>query len=96
MLDLLGFIFDLFNLIFFPPLVIRRRWELPKKWLGIVEEKKTQSAPTLSRYKHTVVFRTDDRKMKRLRMKKADFDRYLVGKTYQKKAGTYLPEPYLG
>ncbi len=93
MLDLM---FDfLIDMLFFMPLIIKRRWELSKEWSGTAEKKEAHSVPTLSRFRYSVIFRTDKGKTKRLRMKKADFDRYLEGQRYQKKAGTYLPGPYL-
>lgn len=91
MLDL---IFDfLLDALFFLPLILMRRCERRKEWSGTVEKKEAHKTPTLSRYRYSVIFRTDKGKTKRLRMKKADFDRYLEGRKYHKKSGSYLPDP---
>jgi hypothetical protein len=88
MLDILiNFLGDL--LLFINPL--RKKMEISKTWSGTVEKKRVHSSPTLSPYRYSVVFLTDQGKRKRLRMKKEDFDLYLEGRRYTKKTGECLP-----
>jgi hypothetical protein len=88
---MLDVIFDLFDLaIIFQ---LKRKWEIPKEWSGTVEKKKADLAPSLSRYRYIVVFRTEEGQRKKLRMGKTEFDLYQEGRRYTKKAGEYLPDP---
>ena len=92
---MLDFIVDFFiDLVIFLPILIKRKWEIPQAWSGTAEEKKAHRSPSLSRYKYSVVFRTDEGKRKKLRMGKADFGLYQEGRRYTKKAGVYLPDPH--
>jgi hypothetical protein len=92
MLDIiLDFLGDL--LIFFLP--VKRKMDVSKAWSGTVEKKIVRSSPTLSPYRYSVIFRTDQGKKKKMRMKKADFDRYQEGLRYIKKSGEGLPVPHL-
>jgi hypothetical protein len=91
---MLNLIFDfLFDLFLFLPFKLKRKWEIPQEWYGTVEKKKAYIAPSLSRYRYSVVFRIEEGKRKKLRMGEADFDLYQEGRRYSKKAGDYLPDP---
>lgn len=72
---------------------IKKRWETRKEWSGTVEKKKEDITRALSEFKYIVFFRTEEGKMKKLRMGKQDFDLYREGRRYTKKAGQYLPDP---
>ena len=89
---MLDIIFDAFSLLFV--FQLKRKWEIPQEWSGTVEKKKVDLAPSLSRYRYSVVFQTEEGKKKKLRMGKADFDLYQEGRRYTKKAGVYLPDPH--
>jgi len=89
---MLDIIFDLFDLHLLSQL--KRKWEISQEWFGTVEKKKAHTAPSISRYGYSVVFRTEEGKRKKLRMGKADFDLYQEGRRYTKKAGDYLPDPH--
>jgi len=92
-LAVLSILFDLFvDSLLILPAVLNRKREIRREWSGIVEEKRARPNRFLSKYAYTIVFRTDDGKGKRLRMRKDDFDLYREGKRYIKKAGTYLPD----
>ena len=89
MLDIIiGFLGDLVLSV----LPLKRKMDLSKAWSGTVEKKTVRPSPTLSPYRYSVVFRTDRGRRKRMRMKKEDFDRYMVGGRYIKKSGEPLPE----
>lgn len=88
MLDIIiDFLGDL--LIFLLP--VKRKLDVSKAWSGTVEQKKVRASPSLSPYRYSVIFRTDNGKRKKLRMKKADFDRYQEGLRYIKRSGENLP-----
>jgi hypothetical protein len=89
---MLDIIFDLFDLLLL--FQLKRKWEIPQEWSGTVEKKGTDITPSISRYRYSVVFRTEEGKRKKLRMGKADFDLYQEGRRYAKKAGDYLPDPH--
>ena len=89
---MLDTIFDLFDLLLV--FQLKRKWEIPQEWFGTVEKRKAGISPSLSRYRYSVVFRTEEGKRKKLRMGKADFDLYQEGRRYTKKAGDYLPDPH--
>jgi hypothetical protein len=92
MLDL---IFDsFFDLLLLLPFLLKRKWEIPQEWSGTVEKKKAHTIPSISRYRYSVVFQTEEGKRKKLRMGKGDFDLYQEGRRYTKKAGEYLPDPH--
>jgi hypothetical protein len=92
MLDL---IFDfLFDLLLLLPFLLKRKWEIRQAWSGTVEKKNTRTTPSISRYRYSVVFQTEEGNRKKLRMGKADFDLYQEGRRYTKKAGDYLPDPH--
>jgi hypothetical protein len=60
-----------------------------RDWSGTVEAKKTL---TLSKHAYLVIFRTDEGKMKKVRLdRKEVFDAYEEGRRYFKKAGDDLP-----
>ena len=83
---ILGVLGDL--LVLFPGLMRKR--DRRREWTGNVESKKTR---TLSKHAYLVIFRTDDGKMKKVRMdRKEDFDVYEEGRRYTKKAGHVLPD----
>jgi len=89
---MLDIIFDLFDLALIWQL--KKKWEIPKEWSGTVEKKKEDMRPALSRFRYIVVFRTTEGQKKKLRMGKADYDLYQVGRRYTKKAGAYLPDTH--
>jgi len=93
---MLDIIFDVLSLIgdalLFLPSRLKRKREISQEWSGTVEEKIT--FPSLSRHRYSVVFQTVEGKSKKLRMGKADYDLYQVGRRYTKKAGDYLPDPH--
>jgi hypothetical protein len=68
----------------------KRKRERRKEWTGTVEAKKTWA---LSKHAYLVVFRTDDGQRKKLRLDlKEEFDRYVEGRRYTKRAGQDLPD----
>jgi hypothetical protein len=87
---MIDFIFEVLdNLLVLLPWSMRKR-DRRREWTGTVESKKTW---TLSKHAYLVIFRTDDGKMKRVRMdRKEDFDIYQEGRRYVKKAGQVLPD----
>jgi len=87
---MIDFIFEVLdNLLVLLPWSMRKR-DRRREWTGTVESKKTW---TLSKHAYLVIFRTDDGKMKRVRMdRKEDFDTYEEGRRYAKKAGQVLPD----
>lgn len=87
---MIDFIFEVLdNLLVLLPWSMRKR-ERRREWTGTVEVKKTW---TLSKHAYLVIFRTDDGKMKRVRMdRKEDFDIYEEGRRYTKKAGQILAD----
>ena len=87
---MIDFIFEVLdNLLVLLPWSMRKR-DRRREWTGTVESKKTW---TLSKHAYLVIFRTDDGKMKRVRMdRKEDFDIYEEGRRYAKKAGQVLPD----
>ena len=92
---MLDIIFDfLFDFLLFLPFLLKRKWEIPQEWSGTVERKKARTTASISRYRYSVVFQTEEGKRKKLRMGKADFDLYQEGRRYTKKAGDYLPDPH--
>jgi hypothetical protein len=72
---------------------LKKKWEIPKEWSGTVEKKREDMTTALSRFRYIVVFRTMEGQKKKLRMGKADYDLYQIGRRYTKKAGQYLPDP---
>jgi len=77
------------DLLFLSPSIKRKR-ERRKEWSGTVEAKKTS---TLSRHAYLVIFQTDDGQRKKIRLdRKEDFDLYVEGRRYTKKAGEDLPD----
>lgn len=87
MIDFMLEILD--NVLVLLPWSMRKR-DRRREWTGTVEAKKTW---TLSKHAYLVIFRTDDGKMKRVRMdRKEDFDVYEEGRRYAKKAGQVLPD----
>jgi hypothetical protein len=92
---MLDIIFDsLFDLLLLLPFLLKRKWEIAQEWSGTVEKKKAHTTPSISRYRYSVVFQTEEGKRKKLRMGKADFDLYQEGRRYTKKTGDYLPDPH--
>jgi len=95
---MLDIIFDVLSLIgdalLFLPSRLKRKREIRQEWSGTVEKKKARTTPSLSRYRYSVVFQTEEGKRKKLRMGKADFDLYQEGRRYTKKAGDYLPDAH--
>jgi hypothetical protein len=89
---IISFLGDLILIV----LPVKRKLDLSKEWSGTVERKGVFPIPTLSKYRYFVVFRTNNDNRKKLKMKKADFDRYHEGWRYIKKEGESLPEPHLG
>ena len=87
---MIDFIFEVLdNMLVLLPWSMRKR-DRRREWTGTVESKKTW---TLSKHAYLVIFRTDDGKMKRVRMdRKEDFEIYEEGRRYTKKAGQVLPD----
>ena len=87
---MIDFIFEVLdNLLVLLPWSMRKR-DRRREWTGTVEAKKIW---TLSKHAYLVIFRTDDGKMKRMRMdRKEDFDIYEEGRRYTKRAGQILPD----
>jgi hypothetical protein len=86
-----SFILDILDilLVLFP--WSKRKCDHHKEWSGTVEAKRTW---TLSKHAYLVIFRTGEGKRKRVRMDgKEDFDTYVEGRRYIKRAGQDLPEP---
>jgi hypothetical protein len=89
-------LFDIFvdfflDLIIFLPRYFQKRRDRRKEWSGTAVRKKT--VPTLSSNRFSVIFKTDQGRTKRVRMKEADFDRFQEGRAYRKRAGADLPDP---
>jgi hypothetical protein len=87
---MIDFMFEVLdNLLVLLPWSMRKR-DRRREGTGTVDSKKTW---TLSKQAYLVIFRTDDGKMKRVRMdRKEDFDIYEEGRRYAKKAGQGLPD----
>jgi hypothetical protein len=68
----------------------KRKRERRKEWTGTIEAKKTWA---VSKHAYLVIFRTDDGRRKKIRLDlKEEFDRYVEGRRYAKKAGQDLPD----
>jgi hypothetical protein len=63
-----------------------------EEWAGILEEKR-QKSYSLAKQFHILVFRKEDGKKVKFRVKAEDYDRYEKGKRYFKREGEFLPDP---
>ncbi len=63
-----------------------------EEWAGILEEKR-QKGYSLAKRFHILVFRKEDGKKVKYRVKAEDFARYEKGKRYLKREGDFLPDP---
>jgi len=63
-----------------------------EEWAGILEEKR-QKSYSLAKQFHILVFRKEDGKKVKFRVKAEDFARYEKGKRYLKRPGEFLPDP---
>jgi hypothetical protein len=69
----------------------RRKKKRDEEWTGVVEEKRVKSDYSLAKYKCIVIFRRDDGLQAKLDVTEQDFNRFEVGKRYQKRKGDDLP-----
>ena len=63
-------------------------------WNGIVVEKKTKGDYSVGKYKCYVVFKTDEGKLKKIKMDETEFLNYELQKRYHKSPGNLFPHPY--
>ncbi len=73
-------------------LVLTKQKRKNEEWAGILEEKR-QKSYSLAKQFHVLVFRKEDGKKVKFRVKAEDFERYEKGKRYLKRAGEFLPDP---
>jgi hypothetical protein len=63
-----------------------------EEWAGILEDKRLKSS-SIAKHFHILVFRKEDGKKVKFRVKAEDFARYEQGKRYLKRSGEFLPDP---
>jgi hypothetical protein len=98
---ILDFLFDTFLAFadFFVMVLIGwflRRWNRKQEWFGVVIKNKRRRARSPSKYRYTVVFRTEDGRRKRLRMGESYASSFKLGWRYRKRKGVDFPDPDSG
>jgi hypothetical protein len=73
-----------------------RSWNRKQEWFGVVIKNQRRRARSLSKYRYTVVFRTENGQPKRLRMGEWNASFYKLGWRYQKRRGEDFPDPDSG
>ena len=80
-------IFDFFLIIF------GRKRRRNDEWDGMVVDKKTKGDYSAGKYKCYDVFKTDEGKLKKIKMDETEFLKYELHKRYHKPSGNSLPMP---
>jgi len=70
-----------------------RKRKRREEWHGVCEEKKVKGDYSIGKYKHSVVFRTDEGKKIKMNMSEELFNTYERRKRYHKRSGEDFPDP---